>query len=53
MDEYQIKPVIDIRNMRKDGETTRVLEGWKNITYNYQGRVYCHCMETGTVREIA
>lgn len=51
-DEYKIKPVIDIRNMWKDGEETKVLEGWDNITYNYKGNVYCHCKETGTVREM-
>jgi len=52
-DEYRIKPVIDIRNMWKDGEETKVLEGWDNITYNYKGNVYCHCMESGTIREMS
>lgn len=52
-DEHQIKPVIDISNKWKDGEATRVLEGWDNITYNYKGNVYCHCMETGTIREMS
>jgi len=50
-DRYGIKPVIDIRNSWKDGESTRQLK--ENATYNYKGNVYCHCPETGTVREMA
>jgi len=46
-DEYEIKPVIDIRNMWQDGEETRVLSGTSNIVYNYRGTVYCYCPQTG------
>ena len=51
-DEYKIKPVIDIRNMWKDGEETRMLKGKENAVYNYKGNVYCYCPETGTRREM-
>lgn len=51
-DEYKIKPVIDIRNMWKDGEGTRQLGDYENVVYDYRGRVYCICMETGTKREM-
>lgn len=52
-DQYQIKPVIDIRNMWKDGEETHLLNGKTNVTYNYKGHVYCYCPETNTRREMA
>jgi hypothetical protein len=45
-DEYRIKPVIDIRNMWKDGEKTRLLTGKHNIVYDYKGTVYCHWPKT-------
>jgi len=48
-----IKPVIDIRNMWKDGEETRLLEGRENVVYDYSGTVSCYCPETGTSREMA
>jgi len=51
-DRYKIKPVIDIRNMWKDSEETRLLEGYENVVYNYKGNVYCTCMETGIQREM-
>jgi len=52
-DQYQIKPVIDIRNMWKDGEETHLLSGKTNVTYSYKGNVYCYCPETNTRREMA
>lgn len=52
-DEYQIKPVIDIRNMWKDGEVTRLVCGENNVAYNYCGTVYCYCPATGIQREMA
>ena len=52
-DSYGIKPVIDIRNMWKDGEDTKVIEGKWNIIYNYKGEVFCVCPETGKTREMA
>ena len=38
-DKYEIKPVIDIRNMWKDLDKTRLLTGQTNVTYNYKGNV--------------
>jgi len=52
-DSYQIKPVIDIRNMWRNGEETRLLTGKENVVYNYQGKVYCYCPKTLTRREMA
>lgn len=52
-DEHGIKPVIDIRNMWKDGERTRMLCGLEHVTHDYKGHVYCHCPATGIEREMA
>ncbi len=52
-DQYQIKPVIDLRNMWKDGEEEHLLSGRTNVTYNYQGNVYCYCPKTNSRREMA
>jgi len=52
-DEYEIKPVIDIRNMWKNGDETRLIPGRENIVYDYCGRVYCHDPKTGQLREMA
>ena len=52
-DEYGIKPVIDIRNLWKDGEETRLLPGKENIVYNYKGDVFCVCLVSGKQREMA
>jgi hypothetical protein len=51
-DDYEIKPVIQIRNMWKDGEETRLIEGYSNVVYDFKGNVYCYCMDTGTKREM-
>lgn len=51
-DEHKIKPVIDIRNMWKDKDETRLLMDRTNVTYNYKGNVYCYCPETGVQREM-
>jgi hypothetical protein len=52
---YGIKPVIDIRNMWKDGEKTRQLKSKKvkNVTYDFKGTVFCHCPKTGEVRQMS
>ena len=34
--DWQIKPVIDIRNLWKDGEKTKVVKGARNVVYNLQ-----------------
>lgn len=52
-DEYQIKPVIDIRNNWRDGEKTRLLGEHTNVVHDYQGNVFCHCPETGKQRDMA
>ena len=53
-DKYQIRPIIDIRNMWKEKETklltTRRI---KNVTYDFKGTVFCHCPITGEVRCMA
>jgi len=51
-DDYDIKSVIDIRNMWKDGEETRLLGDYDNVVHNYKGNVYCHCPLTGKQREM-
>jgi Transposase DDE domain/Transposase domain (DUF772) len=52
---YSIKPIIDIRNMWKDGEQTKQIKSKKvkNVTYNYKGTVFCHCPKTGEIRQMA
>lgn len=52
-EEHGIKPVIDIRNMWKEGEKTRLLDHKPNIVYDYQGTIYCHCPQTNKRREMA
>jgi Transposase DDE domain len=41
--------------MWKDGEKTKQLNEKKvqNITYDYKGTVFCHCPQTGEIRELA
>ena len=51
-DDHKVKPVIDIRNMWKDGEATRLLGDKENVVYDYKGAVYCHCPVTGVEREM-
>lgn len=52
---YGIKPIIDIKNMWKDGENTRQINSKKvqNVTYDYKGTVFCHCPTTGEVRKMS
>ena len=52
-DEEQIKPVIDIRNMWKDGEATKLVSGTRNVVYDHKGTVSCVCMPTGQQRQMA
>ena len=52
-DHYRIKPIIDIRNMWKDGEATRLLPGYDTVTYNYRGDVFCHHPDTGAAHPMA
>jgi len=51
---YKIKPIIDIRNLWKDGDKTKQLKtkDVQNITYDYKGTVFCHCPKTGEIRKM-
>lgn len=50
---HRIKPVIDIRNVWKDGEQTKLVAGTTNVVYDYKGTVSCVCLATGRQREMA
>ena len=54
-DLYGIKAIVDIKNMWKDGEKTRLSKNKKikNITYDYKGTVFCHCPKTGEIRPMS
>jgi hypothetical protein len=55
-DDHRIKPVIDIRNCWRESDDnagTRVLPGTTNVTYDYQGKVFCSCPLTGETRAMA
>lgn len=52
-DQHQIKPVIDIRNCWRDGETSKVVEGQRNVIYTFDGEVSCVCPKTGTERRMS
>lgn len=52
-DEHEIKPVIAIRNLWKDGEETKRVSGTRNVVYNCKGEVFCYCMKTGVRRCMA
>jgi hypothetical protein len=55
-DEHRIKPVIGIRNCWQESDDnagTRVLVGTTNVTYDYQGNVFCSCPLTGETRPMA
>ncbi len=52
-EKYEIKPIIDIRNMWKDGEKTRGLSSGENVVYDYKGQVSCVCPKSGELKEMA
>ena len=52
-DHYGIHPIIDIRNMWKDGEKTRMLTDAENVVYDYCGTVSCYCPVSNESREMA
>ena len=52
-EDHGIKPVIDIREMWKDGEPTRLVESTTNVVYDYKGTVFCHCPSTDERYEMA
>lgn len=47
---HGVRPVLDIRNLWKDGEPTRQAPGEGNIVYDYKGRVSCVCRKDGAER---
>jgi hypothetical protein len=51
-DDYRIKPIIDIRNMWKDKDKTRVLPNTENIVYDYRGTISCYCPVSIEKREM-
>ena len=52
-DDWQALPIIDIRNLWRDGETTKLVSGFENVVYDYRGTVSCVCMKNGTQRQMA
>jgi hypothetical protein len=52
-DDCGIRPVIDIRNLWKDGEPTRRVSHLSNVVYDHRGTVFCHCPTSGERREMA
>lgn len=50
---YGIKPIIDIRNLWKDGDATKVVPGHPQAVYDYKGTVSCCCPATGKERTMA
>ena len=52
-DNHEIKPIIDIRNMWKDTEATKLVNGYTNLVYDYKGTVFCYDLTTGEKREMA
>jgi hypothetical protein len=51
--ELRIKPVIAIRDCWQDGEETKLVTGQRNVVYDYEGTVYCHCPQTGVRHKMA
>jgi len=52
-DDYQIKPVIAIRDMWQDvegGDGTRKVKTLKNVSYDFKGNVYCYDQRGGRHR---
>ncbi|NLJ10577.1 MAG: transposase [Treponema sp.] len=44
--ELGMSPIIDIRNLWKDGDTTKIVDGADNVAYDYKGTVTCFCPVT-------
>ena len=51
-DELGISPIIDIRNLWKDGEKTKMVKGSTNVVYDHRGNVSCLCPKTLTPHEM-
>ncbi len=52
-DDWQALPIIDIRNLWRDGETSKLVSGMENVVYDYRGTVSCVCLKSGCQREMA
>ena len=52
-DDHEVRPIIDIRNIWRDGEDTKVLGDRWNVVYDYRGQIYCHCPQTSKRRKMA
>lgn len=52
-DDHEIKPAIAIRAMWKEPDETRVVPGTRNVVYDQEGTVHCHCPKTGCCRRMA
>ncbi len=52
-DNYKIKPIIDIRNMWRDSDKTKLLENTDNIVYDYRGTISCYCPVSGEMKDMA
>jgi len=52
-DDWQVLPIIDIRNCWKDGELTKLVTGFENVVYDYRGTVNCPCLKSSTQRQMA
>ena len=51
--DYGVKPIIDIRNMWKDKDKTRLFRNTKNIVYDYRGAISCYCQISGEKRDMS
>jgi hypothetical protein len=51
-DDYRIKPIVDIRNMWKDKDKSRVLPDTNNIVYDYRGTISCYCPMSNEMRDM-
>src|SRR5690625_4933222 len=49
-DDHEIKTVIDIRNMWKEKNETRLIKDYSNVAHDYKGTFFCYCPVTGTER---
>lgn len=52
-DDYGVKPIIDIRNMWKDKDKTRLLDNTNNIVYDYRGTISCYCAISGEKKDMS
>lgn len=52
-DEYQIKPIIDIRRSWKDGEETRAFGDTDGVVYDNKGNVFCISPDYGDRKTMA